>query len=59
MSDESVMSSRLRDHTEITQAEGRDDTHHGSTLGTDPSEMAALREGRQAVVRRQGRVEEN
>ena len=30
------MSSRLRDLTESTEAEGRDDTHHGSTLGTDP-----------------------
>jgi hypothetical protein len=30
------MSSRLRDLTETTEAEGRDDTHHGSTLGTDP-----------------------
>ena len=28
MSDESVMSSRLRDHTEFTEAEDRDDTHH-------------------------------
>ena len=26
---------RLRDLTEFTEAEGRDDTHHGSTLGTD------------------------
>ena len=30
------MSSRLRDPTESTEAEARDDTHHGSTLGTDP-----------------------
>ena len=30
------MSSRLRDLTEFTEDEGRDDTHHGSTLGTDP-----------------------
>ena len=28
MSEESVMSSRLRDLTEFTEAEGRDDTHH-------------------------------
>ena len=26
----------MRDLTEFTEAEGRDDTHHGSTLGTDP-----------------------
>ena len=43
------MSSRLRDLTESTEAEGRDDTHHGSTLGTDPSGMAARREGLKAV----------
>ena len=30
------MSSSVRDITESTEAEGRDDTHHGSTLGTDP-----------------------
>ena len=36
MSEESVVSSRLRDLTESTEAEGRDDTHHGSTLGNDP-----------------------
>ena len=36
MSEESVKSSSVRDITESTEAEGRDDTHHGSTLGTDP-----------------------
>ena len=30
------MSSRLRDITESTEAEARDNTHHSSTLGTTP-----------------------
>jgi hypothetical protein len=34
MSEESVMSSSVRDITESTEAEGRDDTHH--TYGDEP-----------------------
>ena len=36
------MSSSLRDITESTEAEGRDDTHNGSTLGTDPCRTSTM-----------------
>jgi hypothetical protein len=39
----------LSDHTEFTETQDPSTTQHGSTLGTDPSGLAAQREGRQAV----------
>mgnify|MGYP007078102236 CR=1 FL=1 len=35
----------MSDYTEFTEAKDPSATHHGSTLGTDPSGMAAQREG--------------
>ena len=35
----------LSDKTEFTETKDQSATHHGSTLGTDPSGMAAQREG--------------
>ena len=37
------------DKTEFTETEDQSRTHHGSTLGTDPSGKAAQREGLKAV----------
>ena len=37
------------DKTEFTETEDQSRTHHGSTLGTDPSGRAAQREGLKAV----------
>ena len=37
------------DKAEFTETEDRSRTHHGSTLGTDPSGKAAQREGLKTV----------
>ena len=39
----------LSDKTEFTETQDQSRTHHGSTLGTDPSGKAAQREGLKTV----------